>query len=79
MKLKYMLCFSGVKPPAPPGATVAPPGTNTIPQGSTVSPSGSPPTSATVPPLGSPPTSAGGEGGGGAEGERLFCLSLLNV
>ena len=78
LKSEYMLCYSGVKPPAPPettaaplGSTTLPPGATTIPQGSTVSPSRTPPTSA----------AGGGEGGGGGEtqGKRPFCQSLRNV
>ena len=67
MKLKSecMLCYTGAKPPAPVGITAVPPATTTIPQGSTVAPSGG------------PPIPAGGGGGGGTEGERPFCQSLL--
>lgn len=81
VKLKYMLCYSGAKPPAPPGATAVPPGETTLPLGSTTVPSGTTtmPQGSTVLPSGSPPTPAGGGGGGGTEGERQFCQSSLNV
>ena len=62
-----MLCYTGAKPPAPVGITAVTPATTTIPQGSTGAPSGG------------TPIPAGGGGGGGTEGERLFCQSLLNV
>ena len=72
MKLnsECMLCFSGAKPPAPPGTTAVPlgsttlpPGTTTIPQGSTVSPSGT-------------PLSPAGGGGGGGETEVIATTSV---
>ena len=76
MKLnsECMLCYSGAKPPAPPGTTAVPLGSTTLPPGTTTIPQGS-----TVSPSGTPLSPAGGGGGGETEGKRPFCQSLPNV